>query len=101
MRKTGIAGALALLTCSTIGWAQNEMNAAPAASAVPAAASVKTKPKSDPNKIVCETVETLGTRLGGHRECKTRAQWAEERRLNRESIDRSQTMKSCSQTSGC
>jgi hypothetical protein len=98
MRNIGVAGALALLACGAAGWAQNEIGAAPA---TPAAASVKAKPKSDPNKIVCETVETLGTRLGGHRECKTRAQWADERRQNRESIDRSQTLKSCSQNGGC
>jgi hypothetical protein len=99
MRNIGIAGAFVLLACSTAGWTQNEMSSAPATTAT--ATGVKAKPKSDPNKIVCETVETLGTRLGGHRECKTRAQWAEERRINRETIDRSQTMKSCSQGGGC
>ena len=44
----------------------------------------------DPNEIVCERQEEIGSRLGGQRVCKTRAQWAEERRAARQDIDKAQ-----------
>ena len=44
--------------------------------AVPAAAQAgPSKKKGDPNEIVCEKHEVLGTRLATKRVCKTRAEW--------------------------
>jgi hypothetical protein len=51
----------------------------------------------DPNEIVCERQEEIGSRLGGQRVCKTRAQWAEERRASREDVDKAQTQRDLSQ----
>jgi hypothetical protein len=48
------------------------------------------KKARDPNEIVCERQEEIGSRLGGQRVCKTRAQWAEERRAVREDVDKAQ-----------
>ena len=48
------------------------------------------KPARDPNEIVCERQEELGSRIATQRVCKTRAQWAEERRVSREDIDKAQ-----------
>jgi hypothetical protein len=45
---------------------------------------------SDPTQTICEKVEEIGSRLGGKRVCMTRAQWAEQRRLNREEVERAQ-----------
>ena len=44
----------------------------------------------DPNKVVCERVETTGTRLGAKRVCMTSAQWADQRREQREDLERVQ-----------
>jgi hypothetical protein len=44
----------------------------------------------DPNQIVCEKVEKIGTRLGTARVCMSRAQWAERRRLDREEVEKAQ-----------
>ena len=44
----------------------------------------------DPNKLICERVEQIGTRLGARRVCMTAAQWAEERREQREAMERVQ-----------
>lgn len=30
----------------------------------------------DPNEVVCKREEEIGTRLGGHKTCHTRADWA-------------------------
>jgi hypothetical protein len=49
----------------------------------------------DPTEVVCEKVEQIGTRLVSDRVCLTRAQWAEQRRLNREEIDRIQSRRDC------
>lgn len=48
------------------------------------------RPARDPNEIVCERQEEIGSRLGGQRVCKTRSQWAEERRAVREDVDKAQ-----------
>ena len=44
----------------------------------------------DPTQIVCEKVEKIGSRLGSERTCMTRAQWAEQRRVNREVVEKAQ-----------
>ena len=49
--------------------------------------------KLDPNEVVCERQEDTGSRLSSHRICKTRAEWAEERRGNRMDIDKIQTQR--------
>jgi len=59
--------------------------------AVPALAENKQPGKEkDPNQVVCEKVEILGTRLATKRVCMTRAEWAERRRLERMEVDRAQ-----------
>jgi hypothetical protein len=54
------------------------------------------KKTRDPNEVVCERQEELGSRLGGTKVCKTRAEWAEERRLSRQDIDKVQTQRGTS-----
>jgi hypothetical protein len=49
-----------------------------------------TKPAKDPNEIICERQTELGSRLATQRVCKTRAQWAEERLLNRQDVEKAQ-----------
>lgn len=50
----------------------------------------------DPNEIVCEKQEQLGSRIASQRVCKTRAEWAEERRVNRQDIEKVQTQRDLS-----
>lgn len=45
---------------------------------------------NDPNRMVCEKQEVLGTRLSSKRVCKTAAEWAMQRREERNAIDRAQ-----------
>jgi hypothetical protein len=44
----------------------------------------------DPTQVICEKVEKIGSRLGSDRLCMTRAQWAEQRRLERETVEKAQ-----------
>ena len=46
--------------------------------------------KGDPNEVVCEKIEVIGTRLGAKKVCATRAEWAEKRKLDREAVDQAQ-----------
>lgn len=46
---------------------------------------------SDPNEMICRSIAEMGTRLNRQRICKTRAEWAEERRQQRQQIDQNQT----------
>jgi len=48
------------------------------------------KPAKDPNQVVCEKQEVLGSRVATKKVCKTRAEWAEQRRLEKQEIDRAQ-----------
>jgi hypothetical protein len=52
----------------------------------------------DPNEVVCEKVEEIGTRLVSRRTCMTRAQWSEQKRLTRQMIDQVQTQRPCKDT---
>jgi hypothetical protein len=49
----------------------------------------------DPTEVVCEKVEVIGTRLASNRVCMTRAQWAEQKRQNRDEVERVQTRRDC------
>ena len=44
----------------------------------------------DPNQVICEKQEVLGSRLAVRRVCMTRAQWAEQRRAERDLVQNSQ-----------
>jgi hypothetical protein len=44
----------------------------------------------DPSQTICEKVEDIGTRLSSKRVCMTRAEWAEQRRRNREEVEKAQ-----------
>lgn len=62
-----------------------------ALSFAPASASDKPAKARDPNQVVCENEEVLGSRLAMRRVCMTRAQWAEHQRDDRATVNRSQT----------
>ena len=54
------------------------------------------KKAGDPNQVVCEKQEETGSRLSAHKVCMTRSQWAEQRRLDRQEIDKAQTQRDLS-----
>ena len=63
---------------------------------VPAAAQSASKERkpADPNEVVCEKQTVVGSRLATKRICQTRAQWAEQRRLDRQDLDKAQQSRS-------
>ncbi|MDP5277668.1 hypothetical protein Q9Q95_01925 [Sphingomonas sp. DG1-23] len=66
-----------------------------------AAAQEGAKPKTrDPNEVICKKEEVLGSRLQSRKVCMTRAQWAEQRALDRQNVERSQT-NTCQRQAGC
>lgn len=56
---------------------------APPATGAPAA----TDKAKDPNRIICERQEEIGSRLGGTKVCHTAAEWAALRKDNREQVE--------------
>lgn len=52
------------------------------------------KPKKpyDPNEKVCETIKPVGSRLATKRVCATRAEWAEQRKQDREETEKAQRL---------
>ena len=61
--------------------------AAPAPAQNPAPARVG----PDPNEVICEKQEVLGSRLSSRRVCHTRAEWADLRLQDRQELERVQT----------
>lgn len=53
-----------------------------------------TRKAADPNEVVCEKQQETGSRLSSERVCMTRSQWAEQRRLDRQEIEKAQTQRS-------
>lgn len=66
--------------------------------------SAQEKPKKggtpDPNEVICRKEPVLGSRLQTMKTCMTRAQWAEQRQLDRQNIERAQ-VGSCQRQGGC
>ena len=76
---------VAVITLSFVGLALS--------SAAAAADPPTGKPPRDPNEVVCERQEVLGSRLNTKRVCMTRAQWQEQRMQDRMDLDKSQNMR--------
>ncbi len=45
----------------------------------------------DPNEKVCQVITPVGSRLSTKKICATRAEWAEQKRLDREATEKAQT----------
>lgn len=72
--------------------------AASFAAAVPAAALAQAQPAQqqkpqagDPNEVICEKQEVLGSRIATKRICMKRWEWAERQRLDRGEVEKKQT----------
>ena len=63
---------------------------APALADTPPPAPQKTP---DPNQIVCEKQEVIGSRLQTKRVCMTRAQWADARLQDRQDLEKIQVQR--------
>jgi hypothetical protein len=49
--------------------------------------------KPDPNEVICEKQQEIGSRIVSKRVCMTRSQWQEQRRLDRQDLDRAQNQR--------
>jgi hypothetical protein len=49
------------------------------------------RPAADPDQTICRNIAVTGSRLTHSRICKTRAQWAEQRRIDRLDLENVQT----------
>ena len=60
------------------------------AQSTPPVSSDKARPALDPNQRICEDITVVGSRLGKKRICATRAEWAEKRKQDKETVDDAQ-----------
>lgn len=72
-----------------IGFASVALAAPAAAQTAPAdpAAPAATPKLKDPNRMICEREEEIGSRLGGKKICKTAQEWQDWRQQNREQVE--------------
>ena len=61
--------------------------AAQTAPADPASPASSQQKPNDPNRMICEKQEEIGSRLGGKKVCKTAAEWQQWRQQNKEQVD--------------
>jgi hypothetical protein len=64
---------------------------AQAAAPAPAANAAPARVGPDPNEIICEKQEVLGSRLASRRICHTRAEWADLKLQDRQELERVQS----------
>jgi hypothetical protein len=72
---------------------------APAAAqsqAAPATAASTAAPAADPNEIICQKIEQLGSRIAKKRVCMTRAEWADQQLQDRQAIEKAQIQRTMS-----
>lgn len=72
-----------------IGFASVALAAPAAAQTAPAdpAAPAATPKLKDPNRMICEREEEIGSRLGGKKICKTAQEWQDWRQQNRDQVE--------------
>lgn len=73
-RFAAIAAALLVSTAAGSALAATDTPAATPPAAQPAALH-SAQNGHDPNQLICKREEVIGTRLGGHKTCHTRADW--------------------------
>ena len=56
---------------------------------------------SNPAEIVCEKVEEIGSRLASKRICLSRAEWAQRRKDDRDTVERAQQQRGCKLDQEC
>src|SRR6478672_7665390 len=73
------------------GFAVLSVTSVPArADLAPLVASEKVRPPADPNQKICEDITMVGSRLATKRICATRAEWAAQKRRDKDEVDRIQ-----------
>lgn len=87
----GLSAALSFIVASGSAVAQQAV--------APAQQQQNAKKAPDPNEVVCEKQQDSSSRLVMNKVCMTRSQWAEQRRMDRQDIDKIQTQRGC--TNGC
>lgn len=80
-----LAAALAF-TVNGSAWAQTSDQPAP---------TPQMKQPPDPNRMVCEKIEVIGSRLTTKKVCLTRSEWAEQKRHDREDTEKIQLLRPC------
>lgn len=82
------------LAAGSIGASASAQQAAQQSSNREAPIEVNGKKTPDMNEVVCEKERDTSSRLIFNKVCMTRSQWAEQRRLDRQSIDQAQMQQS-------
>lgn len=79
-----------LVFVSAVAFVLTPLTAAPTSAQVQQQQQQNVKNARDPNEVVCEKQEEIGSRIATKRVCMTRSQWAEQRRLDRQDVEKAQ-----------
>jgi hypothetical protein len=67
---------------------------AAAAQTHPVPVAAEGKVSKDPNRVICRTMDTTGSRLGKKKECHTAAEWTDIQAVLRRDLDKFQANRS-------
>ncbi|HZZ35314.1 MAG TPA: hypothetical protein VFE03_06280 [Caulobacteraceae bacterium] len=83
----------AAMVLSSVAFAEGAGAAAGADQAAPKAEDTAkpSKPAYNPDEVVCKTSQVTGSRLGGHRVCRTRGEWDQQTRQDQNTITNMQS----------
>lgn len=62
-------------------------------SAAPSNSATTTAKTPDPNEVICERQEEIGSRLASKRICMTRSQWADQKNQDRQQLEKVQVQR--------
>ena len=82
---------------STVGLVVGLSAPAAAQTQTTAPASERQSAGRNPNEVICQRQEVIGSRLGTRKVCKTRAEWADSRVQDRQELERVQTQRGSTQ----
>lgn len=93
MKTLTILVAIACLAMASEASAQQTTPApvAPTPAVTTAPAPVVVKKTNDQDRVICKTEEVIGSRLGGHKTCMTKAQWDAVSASSRDAMTHAQT----------
>lgn len=83
----------ALVFASTAALILAPLAAAPAFAQDQQQQQQQARKTANPDEVVCEKQQETGSRLSSQRVCMTRSQWAEQRRVDRQEIEKAQVQR--------
>ena len=89
----GVIAAIVFATPAASAGAQQQQQPPPSSEPITVVGEHPAKKAPDPNEVVCEKQQEIGSRIATKRVCMTRSEWGEQRRLDRQDVEKAQSQR--------